>query len=201
MQPEEFKKAISSGILVDTRMPVSFSAHIPGSYNICLDRLAAFTGWINSHEKPVYLLLERDTDAEIASRQIHNVAGSLSGGFQAWATAGYDIAFMGLLVPDALAGMLSADKVTLLDVRNDAGWKGGRIKEAMHIYVGELENRLGEVPRSLPVVCICSTGLTASLAASILKRAGFTDVYNVLGGIAAWKAKDYPLLYESLLEK
>ena len=43
--------------------------------------------------------------------------------------------------------------------------------------------------------------LRASLAASILKRAGFNEVYNVLGGITAWKAKDYPLLYERLLEK
>jgi hydroxyacylglutathione hydrolase len=91
--------------------------------------------------------------------------------------------------------------VTVLDVRSEAEWKNGRIKEAKHIYVGELERRIGEVPRGRPVACICSTGLRASLAASILKRAGFNEVYNVLGGITAWKAKDYPLLYERLLEK
>ncbi len=200
MLPEQFKQAISSGIVVDTRMPASFSAHVPGSYNIWLDGLAIFSKWINDHEKPVYLILERDTDVETASKHVH-VAGSLSGGFQTWAIAGYDIEFMGLLVPDALAGMLSEDKVTLIDVRNDAQWKCGRIKEAMHIDVSQLEGRLNEVPKTLPVVCICGTGLSSSFAASILRKAGFKDVYSVLGGIAAWKAKDYPLLYERLLEK
>jgi hydroxyacylglutathione hydrolase len=96
--------------------------------------------------------------------------------------------------------MLAEGKITLLDVRSDAEWRNGRIKEAKHIYVGELERRINEVPKGKPIACICSTGLRASLAASILKKAGLTEVFNVLGGITAWRAKDYPLLYEKLLE-
>ena len=206
MQTDEFMKAIGTGILLDTRMPPSFSAHVPGSYSIWLGGMATFPGWIVDYEKPVYLLTDRDEDAETAARYLYrlgidNVKGYLCGGFQPWVDAGHDTEFTGLLVPNALAGMLSSDKVTLLDVRGEAEWIEGRIKEAKHIYVGELEHRIGEVPKGKPIACICSTGLRASLAASILKRAGFSEVYNVLGGIMAWKAYGYPLLYERLLEK
>lgn len=206
MRPEDFRTAIGKGILIDTRMPSAFSAHIPGSYSIWLDGMATWPGWVADYERPIYLLLEKGPDAGLAARYLYrlgfdNIKGYLCGGFQPWANFGYDIEFTGLLVPDALAGMLSADKVTVLDVRGDAEWVEGHVKEAIHVYVGELERRINEVPRGKPVACMCSTGLRASLAASILKKAGFPEVYNVLGGITAWKAKDYPLAYERMLEK
>jgi hydroxyacylglutathione hydrolase len=206
VQAEDFRKAIGAGILFDTRMPASFLAHVPGSYSIWLDGMATFPGWIEDHDKPIYLLTDRDEDAEIAVRYLYrlgidNVKGYLCGGFQDWLNGGYDTEFMGAIVPDALAGMLSSNKVTLLDVRSEHEWRESRIKEAVHIYVGELEHRISEVPKGKAVACICSTGLRASLAASILKRAGFGEVYNVLGGITAWKERDYPLLYEKMLEK
>jgi hydroxyacylglutathione hydrolase len=205
MSPEELKKTMGHGILIDTRMPEAFSAHIPGSYSIWLNGIATWPGRVADYQRPIYLLTERDEDAKTASIYLYRlgfdkVPGYL-GGFLTWTTSGSDVEFTGLLVPDALAGLLSAEKVTVLDVRGEGEWAGGRIKEAMHIFVGELEQRLNEVPRSKPVACICSTGLRASLAASILKKAGYNEVYNVLGGITAWKARDYPLLYERLLEK
>ncbi len=206
MGPAEFRDAISHGTLIDARMPSAFSAHIPGSYSIWLDGISTWPGWIVDYGKPVYVLAEKGRDAEVAARYLYrlgfdDVRGYLCGGLQPWANAGLDIEFTGLLVPDALAGMLSAGSITALDVRSDAEWASGHIKEAVHAYVGELERHISAVPREKPVACICSTGLRASLAASILLRAGFKEVYNVLGGMAAWKAKDYPLLYGRLLEK
>jgi len=206
MRPDNFREAIGRGILIDARMPSAFSAHIPGSYSIWLDGLATWPGWVASYEKPIYLLLEKDQDVEVAARYLYrlgfdNAKGYLCGGLQPWANSGLDIEFMGLLVPDALAGMLSADRITVLDVRSDAEWAEGHIKEAIHVVVGELERHVDKVPRGKPVACVCSTGLRASLAASILKKASFPEVYNVLGGMSAWKTKDYPLVYERLLEK
>lgn len=206
MSTKEFMGAIGAGLLIDARMPPAFSAHIPGAYSIWLDGMATWPGWVGDYNKPIYLLLEKDEDALIVSRYLYrlgfdNVKGYLCGGFQPWLNSGLDTEFLGLLSPDALAGMLAQDKIIALDVRSDEEWKDSRIKESMHIYAGELEKRIKEVPKGKPIACICSTGLRASLACSILKRAGLKDVYNVLGGITAWKAKDYPLLYEKLLEK
>ena len=206
MPPADIQKALGRGLLLDARMPSAFSAHIPGSYSIWLEGLATWPGWVADYGKPIYLLLDKDRDAEVAARYLYrlgfdNVKGYLCGGFEAWANSGLDIEFTGLLLPDALAGLISAGRITALDVRSDAEWAEGHIKEAIHVFVGELERRTGEVPRGKPVACICSTGLRASLAASVLKRAGLIEVYNLLGGISAWKAKDYPLVYGRLLEK
>lgn len=206
LQVHEFQNEIKSGIVFDARMPYAFAAHIPGAYSIWLDGLSSYPGWIAAYSKPIYLVLERDDEVDKASTYLYrigfdNVKGYLCGGFQPWLEHALDIDFIGLLVPDALAGMIAAGKIDVLDVRSNGEWREGRIKESKHIYVGELEQRVNEVSKDRPVACICSTGMRASMAASILKRAGVKTVYNLLGGIKAWKKKDYPLLYERLLEK
>jgi hydroxyacylglutathione hydrolase len=193
-------------MLIDARMPPAFASHIPGAYNIWLAGLATWPGWLADYHKPIFLLLDNADDAQTAVRYLYRLGlddakGYLCGGFQEWLNAGYDTEFLGLLVPDALAGLLSDGKIAVLDVRSDAEWENGHIEGATHIFLGELEKRFGEIPRGKPVACICSTGLRAGVAASILRRAGIMEVYNVLGGITAWKAKDYPLTSEKLREK
>ncbi len=204
--PGEFRDAISEGTLIDTRLPSAFSAHIPGSFSIWLEGVATWPGWVIDYGQPVYVLTEKDADADVAARYLYRIGfdtvrSYLCGGLQSWAGTGFDIEFTGLLVPDALAGLLSAGRITALDVRSDAEWAEGHIKEALHVFVGELERRINEIPRNMPVACICSTGLRASLAASMLKKAGISEVYTLLGGLSAWIAKDYPLVYGRLLEK
>ena len=206
LDARKFKDEIKNGIVFDARMPYAFAAHIPGAYSIWLDGLSTYPGLIAEYSKPIYLVTERDEEVSKAATYLYrigfdNVEGYLCGGFQRWLEYALDLDFIGLLVPDALAGMIPAGNIDVLDVRTDAEWKEGHIKEAKHIYIGDLERRVNEVPKDRAVVCICSTGMRASMAASILKRSGVKTVYNVLGGIEAWKKKDYPLVYERLLEK
>jgi hydroxyacylglutathione hydrolase len=54
-------------------------------------------------------------------------------------------------------------------------------------------NRL---PRDKPIATTCGWGGRGGLAASILKKQGFDEVYNVLGGIKAWKKLGYPIKTE-----
>lgn len=67
---------------------------------------------------------------------------------------------------------------------------------ALHIYIGYLEQRLAEVPRDKPVAVICKVGYRAGLGASILLRAGYKEVYNVLGSVKAWVAAGFPVTTE-----
>ncbi|MFH1327258.1 MAG: rhodanese-like domain-containing protein, partial [Candidatus Bathyarchaeota archaeon] len=67
------------------------------------------------------------------------------------------------------------------------------IEGALHIYVGLLENRISEVSREKPIAVICGAGHRSGLAASILLRSGFEKVFNVWGGMSAWKACNYPM--------
>ena len=84
----------------------------------------------------------------------------------------------------------------MLDVRKQDEWKGGHIKGAMHIFVGEIQQRLNEIPQDKPVAVHCTVGRRSGIAASVLLRAGFKNVYNVLGSITAWKHAGFPLTKE-----
>ena len=81
---------------------------------------------------------------------------------------------------------------TVLDVRTQAEWQRGHIEGAMHIHTGDLLDRIDRVPRDRLVAVVCGSGYRASVAASLLKRAGYERVANVLGGMSAWNAAGLP---------
>lgn len=66
-----------------------------------------------------------------------------------------------------------------------------RIRGAIHISGGELPDRIG-VPRDRPVAVICGSGYRSSVVSSLLKRAGREEIFNVLGGMGAWKRAGLP---------
>lgn len=81
-------------------------------------------------------------------------------------------------------------QVTILDVREPAELTGdlGRIDGSIHIPLGELRQRLPEVPRDRPVVCICRSGRRSAQAAAILEAAGIGEVANATGGMIGWRS-------------
>ena len=76
----------------------------------------------------------------------------------------------------------------LLDVREPWEWAVSSLagRGARLIPLGELEDRLGEVPRDCPVVVYCRTGQRSLTAARRLAEAGYERVSNLQGGIVAW---------------
>jgi len=68
----------------------------------------------------------------------------------------------------------------------------GHIKGAKHIYLGHIQQRLKELPNKEEMICcICGGGSRSSLAASVLEKNGYENVYNVFGGMTAWNAAGY----------
>jgi sulfur-carrier protein adenylyltransferase/sulfurtransferase len=76
----------------------------------------------------------------------------------------------------------------LLDVREPWEWAVGSLetKGARLIPLGELEHRTAEIPRDRPVVVYCRVGERSRTAARRLLDAGWTEVYNLAGGIQEW---------------
>ena len=75
----------------------------------------------------------------------------------------------------------------VLDVRNASERAAGAIDGSLHIPLAELPSRLSEVPAGTPVVVYCAAGTRSSIAASLLRRSGHTDVSDLIGGEAAWR--------------
>ncbi|MCA9886015.1 MAG: rhodanese-like domain-containing protein [Anaerolineae bacterium] len=80
----------------------------------------------------------------------------------------------------------------LLDVRTPAEYASGQIAGADNISVETLQSRLSELPTDKPIVLYCRSGNRSAQAASILKQAGFTGVYD-LGGITSWQSAGNPI--------
>lgn len=83
-----------------------------------------------------------------------------------------------LVVPEEVSGQV-------LDVRQASEYGTGHVPDALHIELGDLTDRLGEVPRQ-PTVVMCGHGERAMGAASLLERAGHRDLAVLTGGPDDW---------------
>jgi len=86
----------------------------------------------------------------------------------------------------SLRDRLSSNGQRVLDVRNLDEWDHGHIPGAIHIPLGSLQARLGEIPRNGEIAVQCQGGTRSAIAASILQRNGI-DVSNVAGGFSEWE--------------
>ena len=80
----------------------------------------------------------------------------------------------------------------LLDVRQPEEYRGGHIAGARLIPLGELETRLGELPKDREIACICASGSRSVAAARKLMAAGYT-ASSLTGGMMAWQRANLPI--------
>jgi rhodanese-related sulfurtransferase len=83
----------------------------------------------------------------------------------------------------------------VLDVREPDEFAAGHLPRARHIPLKELEARLPEIAKfkDKPVVVTCRTGARSGSACRALKKAGFTQVHNLKGGVPAWQQANLPV--------
>jgi rhodanese-related sulfurtransferase len=83
----------------------------------------------------------------------------------------------------------------VLDVRDAKEFAEGRLPKARHIPLAELDARIAEIAKfkERPVLLACRTGTRSAGAARALARAGFMQVYQLKGGIAAWREAGLPI--------
>jgi hydroxyacylglutathione hydrolase len=201
LTPAEFRKAMDKGaIVVDASEPAAFGgAHIKGAYSIWLEGLPVFAGWMLPYDRPILLVLEDQSHLGRAVRYLiragyDQIAGYLREGTEGWYNAGLPTESLPLLSVHQLKGMLDrGEELVVLDTRGQDEWDSGHIAGSVHIYVGYLEQRLGEVPKGKGIAVICNVGHRAGLGASILLRADYPRVYNVLGSVKAWVAAGFPV--------
>jgi rhodanese-related sulfurtransferase len=78
-----------------------------------------------------------------------------------------------------------------VDVRRPGEYAAGHVPGALSRPLDRLEREVGTLDRARPTAVICAGGYRSSAATSLLRRGGFTDVSNVVGGTSAWIAAGY----------
>ncbi len=202
LPPKAFAAARSRGaVIVDTRGPESFAgAHIEGSESIWLAGLASYAGWLLPYDIPLLLVAEDPIHVETAVQILvrmgfDNIAGYLRGGLTQWCHDAMPFKTLRTASVEELKAMLDAkENIMVLDPRPHHEWAKVHLSEARHIFVGELERNLAQVPKDKLIASMCSVGFRGGMAAAILRKNGYQNVVNILGGVSAWTTAGYPVV-------
>ncbi|GAC1326654.1 MAG: rhodanese-like domain-containing protein [Mycobacteriales bacterium] len=81
----------------------------------------------------------------------------------------------------------------LLDVREHGEWSAGRAPKAIHIPLGQVPAKSGQLRTGTHVLTVCRSGKRSARAAALLTRQGY-QVTNVRGGMTAWQAAGLPVV-------
>jgi hydroxyacylglutathione hydrolase len=191
--PARVQELMDNGVLLlDGRAPREFDAeHVPGSVNVTMTRSSVGTraAWIADPERDVLLNAGSEDEARRLGRLLEAVgfrklAGFLSGGTAAWREAGYDTGSTVAVDVPGLADQIRKGEVRVLDVRDEDEWEESHVPGSLHIPFHALRDG---VPAELenggkPIAIVCSAGNRSSIAASLLKRAGFEGLEHVADG-------------------
>lgn len=91
--------------------------------------------------------------------------------------------------------MINHKEACVVDVREPDEFKSGHVLNAKLIPLGKLRERMGELERyrDKPVVVVCRSGNRSATACALIGKEGFTQVYNLAGGMMAWQKSGLPV--------
>lgn len=92
-----------------------------------------------------------------------------------------------------VAAVKERDDVLVLDVREQWEYDAGHIPDITHIPMGEIANRLNEIPTDKTVIVTCQSGGRSSQITNLLRENGYDDVHNMTGGIVSWQNSGLPV--------
>jgi rhodanese-related sulfurtransferase len=100
---------------------------------------------------------------------------------------------MNMTVNDLATRLNRGDDLLVLDVRSPEEFtQDGHVAGATLIPLPDLAMRLKEVPTNRPIACFCRSGNRSQVAADLLRKNGYANVTNVLGGIISWREANLP---------
>lgn len=198
--PSELKTLLEQGeVALDVRPCEEFAAaHVPGSVNIALSgQFASWAGTVLGLTAHPVLIAASDEQLEEARLRMARVGielldGYLSGGIAAWQQAGYPVATVAQITANELEGKVQSNGLQVLDVRRAPEWDAGHIEAAIWWPLDNFKVSPPELDQEAPIAVHCKGGYRSMIACSLLQRAGFRNVINVIGGFDAWQQAKLP---------
>lgn len=192
----QFENALKNNItIVDTRDKLSFAGgHIPGSINIQDNSsFSTWAGWLLEYDKP-FILVARDSRIEALTKALIRIGlDSISGyinDIDKIANAGHEMEIIQQI--DVHSLHKDSSNYFLLDVRAASEYESGSIEGAVNIHAGYIQERFNELPKDKKIAVYCAGGDRSAIASSLLRLKGMENIYNVTGGMNAWKMAGLP---------
>ena len=193
--PAELNAMLSGGeIALDVRPGDDFAAgHVAGSVNIALSgQFASWAGTVLGLSAHPVLIGDSDSQLEEARLRLARVGievldGYLDGGIPAWKKSGFALATISQLTAGEIDARLKLNDVQVLDVRREPEWDAAHIENATWWPLDNFRVSPPELDHNAPIAVHCKGGYRSMIASSLLQRAGFKQIINVIGGFDAWQ--------------
>jgi hydroxyacylglutathione hydrolase len=190
--------------VVDVRDPGSFArGHLRGSISIGLDgQFASWAGTVLDAEKAILLIAPpgRETEAALRLGRIgfDRMQGYLMDGMEALAERPDLIAQTERRSVEEIAAELAgAASPLVVDVRSPREYATRHLAGSTNVPLSRLRESLGQIEPGRHFYVHCAGGYRSSIAASLLARAGLTEMTEMAGGLAAWEAAGLPVVAEA----
>ncbi len=189
----------NGAVVIDSRDDLAFAVgHVRGSVNVGLGgRFAEYVGVVMTPGTPIVLVTDEGKEQESRTRLARigfdNVLGALRNPIEAMFQHPEHVEKMSRLSVEALAErMASVRDLVVIDVRNEGETALGMLPGARNIPLPALLNSIPGLDPTAPVVVNCAGGYRSSIASSLLRSHGFTDVSDLIGGYNAWATSNIP---------
>lgn len=96
------------------------------------------------------------------------------------------------ITPDQAYTLYQQNSVLFVDVREAYEWENYHIPNSTLLPLSQLESKIDTLPRDKPIIFVCESGSRSSSARDLLRRAGFTRVSSLVGGLPDWMQLKYP---------
>ena len=181
-------------MIIDGRDPDEFArGHLAGSINVGLSgRYAEFAGSVVPSDVDILLVVGDGFETEAKNRLgrigFDRVVGFLEQPLAVMAAHPNRVERASRLNAAEFSEQRDGiEGLQLVDIRNPGELENGSIEGAVTIPVGQLPMRSSELDPVAPTVVYCAGGYRSSVAASVLRQAGFADVSDIIGGYGAWQ--------------
>ncbi|MCU1300993.1 MAG: beta-lactamase domain protein [Candidatus Sulfotelmatobacter sp.] len=204
VEPAELESLLAEGgIVLDVRPGEQFAAgHVAGTVNIALS--GQFASWAGAllglKSRPVLIAESQEALSEARMRLarvgLEDPRGYLKGGIEAWSVAGLPLATLAQISVEDLSRRVQSGACNVLDVRREPEWESGHIADAAWWPLDNFKVAPPEIDRTVTLAVHCKGGYRSMIACSLLQRAGFQNVVNVVGGFDAWREAKLPVVTE-----
>ncbi len=189
------------GVVVDLRPSSEFEdGAARGALHIPMGR--SFSTWAGSllpYGPAIHLIAGGSGEASAAARDLAMIGLEAVGGWfdgaalAHWAAAHEPLLRTATLTAAEAWARVQRGELVLVDVRGASEYQSGHVPGARHIPLGALPSRAPELPRDRPVALHCQGGTRSPIAVSVLRSAGFENVFDVSGGLDEWRRAGLPV--------
>jgi glyoxylase-like metal-dependent hydrolase (beta-lactamase superfamily II)/rhodanese-related sulfurtransferase len=182
----------TGALILDTRNNSDFAkGYVPQSINIGIN--GDFAPWVGALigdvKQPILLVtdlgMEEETVTRLSRVGFDNIIGHLKYGFQAWATAGYEVDTVNRITAEQFANEVKIGESKVIDVRKESEYEAEHVEEAYSRPLAAINEWVKDINPEEHFYLHCAGGYRSMMAASILQARGYRNFSEVEGGFNA----------------